>query len=549
MPTNKRLGNLLLKESLPSTWTLKTALAAVVLVTSLSALRVAYNRGYVVCSSSPEYLWSLGILSRHGDFLAQLNMLHLQITVGLLVCAIGMWWRRPAGLLLSLLGLAWGGTIYLVWYFSTSAFMVEQEIPDFALLQGPGKQHLLALREGTWWDLVVLMMVIALFVWLVKRLVGILMSSRVGHRDSILFVFAIVSICAPLTHSVIADDQVVLGQKLYFDKRLSADGTISCASCHDPATAFASKDTLAIGVRNQSGTRNVPTLLNAKFSNSFFWDGRARTLEEQAKQPLLNAAEMGFESEAALVARLSSIPEYRKAFRRLFPREGITLDTVASAIASYERTLISNNSPFDRFIKGDQRAITANQKAGWALFKGRARCIECHVFSASSPFFTDFKFYNTGVAGRDQNFKALTQRADEIRFRRRSKRIASSALAHQAEFSELGRFLVTLDDKDIGAFKTPTLRDVELTGPYMHNGSMKTLLDVVRFYNQGGGHNPMLTDRMRPLDLNEHQMSDIVEFLRSLTSDDVLKQAQFSKPQTRERVPLPGTKKGLVTRR
>jgi hypothetical protein len=167
-----------MKESLTATWALKVGLAVVVLVTALSALRVAYNRGYVICSSSPEYLWSLGIPGRHGDFLAQLNILHLQITIGLAVCAIGMWWRRLAGLLLSLLGLAWAATIYLVWYSSTKAFMVEQEIPDFALLQGPGKQHLLSFREGTWWDLMVLMLVIALSIWLVKRLIRVLLPSR-----------------------------------------------------------------------------------------------------------------------------------------------------------------------------------------------------------------------------------------------------------------------------------------------------------------------------------------------------------------------------------
>ena len=335
-----------------------------------------------------------------------------------------------------------------------------------------------------------------------------------------------------------AESRILLGEKLYFDKRLSADGTVSCASCHDPASAFASKDTVAVGVGQRSGTRNVPTLLNAKFGESFFWDGRARTLEEQAKQPLLNAVEMALESEAALIARLSAIPEYQKAFRRVFPREGITLETVARAIAAYERTLISDNSPFDRFIKGDEKALTPGQKAGWALFKGKAKCIECHTFSAASLHFTDAKFYNTGVAGRDQDFKVLSQRADELRARQQREPIPSGLLAHQPEFSELGRFLVTKANKDIGAFKTPSLRDVELTGPYMHNGSLRTLLDVVRFYNQGGHKNPNLDSKMHALELNETEMSEIVEFLRALTSDDVLRRAQSSKPQTRVAITL-----------
>ena len=333
-------------------------------------------------------------------------------------------------------------------------------------------------------------------------------------------------------------DRIVLGEKLYFDKRLSADGTVSCATCHDPATAFASKDTVAIGVNLRNGTRNVPTLLNAKFGESFFWDGRVRTLEEQAKQPLLNVAEMALEKETVLVARLSAIPEYLNAFRKLFPNDGITLNNVADAIAAYERTLTSGNSPFDRFIEGDLHALTSSQKAGWALFKGKARCIECHAFSPSSPFFTDSRFYNTGVAGGGQDFKLLTQRAEEIRSHRRDEAKAAGVLAHQPEFSELGRFLVTHNDNDIGAFKTPSLRDVELTGPYMHNGSLRTLLDVVRFYDRGGQKNPKLDSKMQVLNLTEQEMSEIVEFLRTLTSDDVLRRAQSSKPQTRVPIPL-----------
>jgi cytochrome c peroxidase len=333
-------------------------------------------------------------------------------------------------------------------------------------------------------------------------------------------------------------DKVALGEKLYFDKRLSADGTVSCATCHDPAAAFTGKDALAIGVKNHIGARNAPTLLNARFSASYFWDGRARTLEEQATQPLLNPAEMGMESEAALVARLSSITEYPGRFRRVFPREGITLKTVARAIAAYERTLLSGNAPFDRFIAGDHKAITENQKTGWELFKGKAKCIECHAFSASSPLFTDFKFYNTGVAGPGQGFENIAKGA---RGMSATSPQASDLglLAHRPEYSKLGRFLVTRQPKDIGAFKTPSLRDVELTGPYMHNGSIKTLMDVVRFYNQGAVKDPQVDEKMRPLGLTEGEMSSLIEFLRALTSDDVLRLAQSSKPQTRVPVLLP----------
>jgi cytochrome c peroxidase len=331
--------------------------------------------------------------------------------------------------------------------------------------------------------------------------------------------------------------KVSLGRALYFDGRLSADGTVSCATCHDPAAAFASKDTIAIGVRNQIGTRNAPTVLNARFSQSYFWDGRADTLEEQARQPLLNVKEMGMETEAALVSRVSSISEYRTRFRQVFRREGITLDTIVKAIAAYERTLVSSNSPFDRFIAGSKKALSQSQKKGWELFKGKAKCIECHAFAAASPVFTDFKFHNTGLVSRSRNFQDLERRAQEMVNNTEASDLG--LLAHDSGFSDLGRFLVTKQLKDIGAFKTPSLRDVELTGPYMHDGSIRTLMDVVRFYNQGGDKNPYLDQKLQPLGLTDEEASNLVQFLRALTSDDVMRLTQTATPQTRtpSRVP------------
>ena len=343
-------------------------------------------------------------------------------------------------------------------------------------------------------------------------------------------VLVVVLIGATAGAQKVSNDKIALGKTLFFDKRLSVDGTTSCASCHDPATAFTSKDAVAVGIMGRSGTRNVPTIINARFSVSLFWDGRVRTLEEQVRQPLLNATEMGLESEAELVKRLSSIPEYAQQFRRIFPKTGITLDNVAAAIAAYERTLVSIDSPFDRFIKGDKNAISENQKAGWGVFREKAKCIECHLFTASSPLFTDFNFYNTGTVVNNPKFANVVQRAAEIKAR---KSADAGSLAHDPDFSVLRRFLVTHDEKDMCAFKTPTLRNIELTGPYMHDGSIKTLLDVVRFYNEGGRKNPHLHARMHPLNLNEKEINDLVEFLRSLTSDDILRQVQSTKPQSR----------------
>lgn len=329
----------------------------------------------------------------------------------------------------------------------------------------------------------------------------------------------------PSTNPMTAE-KVALGEKLYFDKRLSASGSVSCALCHDPANAFTNQDAIS----GAQGTRNAPTILNAMFSERLFWDGRTGSLEEQAKQPLTNPAEMGMGSYDLVVARVSAIREYQKAFRRVFGRAGITIETIAKAIAAYERTQLSGNSPFDRFISGEQSAITEAQKRGWNLFSGKAQCIECHSFSAALPFFTDFKFHNTGIGLAASNFDVLAGRARQI-----TRQVSAVDLAHKTEFSELGRYLVTRQAADIAAFKTPTLRDIELTRPYMHNGAFKTLLDVVRFYNQGGEKNPNLDKKMQPLGLSDDELSDLVEFLRSLTSDDVLKKAQSSQPQRRSR--------------
>lgn len=321
-------------------------------------------------------------------------------------------------------------------------------------------------------------------------------------------------------------EKVALGRALYFDKRLSADGTVSCATCHDPATAFADQNTLAVGVAGRKGVRNAPTVLNAMFSPALFWDGRARSLEEQAVEPLLGPSEMGMQTREALLARVAAIPEYRQEFPKVFGARGLTVESVARAIAAFERTQLSGNAPFDRFVAGDEGAVTDAQKRGWELFRGKARCVECHTFDASSPFFTDFRFHNTGVATKNTDFDELVRRAPDRRLR-------------ATGVPELGRFLLTGRPEDIGAFKTPTLRDVELTTPYMHDGSEKTLLDVVRFYNRGGERNHALDSRMRPLQLTDAEMSDLVEFMRALTSDDVLRQAQSTQPQTLTRAPLP----------
>ena len=234
---------------------------------------------------------------------------------------------------------------------------------------------------------------------------------------------------------------------------------------------------------------------------------------------------MGMETEEILVRRVSSISVYRRRFHQVFGGEGIKMSTIAKAIAAYERTLLSGNSPFDRFMTGSSGALTATQLRGLELFQGKAKCGECHTYSLNSPFFTDFKFHNTGVAAADSLFETFINKF--------SGSSTPLALAHSDGFSELGRYTVTKQQTDIGAFKTPTLRDVELTSPYMHDGSLKTLIDVVRFYNRGGNSNSQLDIRMQPLQLTDAEINDLVEFMRALTSDDVLRECQTSLPQTR----------------
>ncbi len=337
----------------------------------------------------------------------------------------------------------------------------------------------------------------------------------------------------PMTASKIA-----LGEKLFFDKRLSVDRTVSCATCHDPATALADINAVGVGIENKKGARNSPTVLNTMFNELQFWDGRAPTLEEQAKLPLINPIEMGMPDHKAVVARVQEIPEYQKEFVSIFGKEGVTIDTIAKAIASFERTQLSGNSPFDRFIGGDKTAIPEAAKRGWELFNGKARCISCHTFNKSSPFFSDFKFHDIGVAAKDQNFSSLARRARQLLAAdpKRATQILEE-LALSPGFSELGRYLVTKQPKDIGAFKTSMLRDIELTAPYMHNGSEKTLMDVVVFYNKGGEINPNLDGGMRPLKLTDPEIADLVELLKTFTSDESRRKAQNLKPQTRAPFP------------
>ena len=307
--------------------------------------------------------------------------------------------------------------------------------------------------------------------------------------------------------------KVELGRRLYFEKRLSADGTVSCATCHDPLKGFADGRPVAIGIKNQVGARNSPTVLYTGFNEVQFWDGRAATLEEQAKQPLINPVEMGQPSHDAVVKAVAALPEYHDGLVAAFGSQAATLDRITEAIASFERTLAPFTSPFDRFLTGDKQAISDAAKRGFELFQGKARCVTCHEFNKSFPYFTDNKFHNIGVAMKG-NFEQLAREAQAGAGKGAE---TEAALAHKPGVEALGRWIVTRQPKDIGAFKTSGLRNIAVTAPYMHDGSLKTLDEVMDFYNRGGEPNPNLDGGIRPLNLTKEESGDVIAWMQTLT--------------------------------
>lgn len=313
--------------------------------------------------------------------------------------------------------------------------------------------------------------------------------------------------------------KVELGKKLYFDARLSSDGTIACASCHAPQSGFADPRgrPTSGGVRGQLGTRNAPTTLNALFLGEQFWDGRAPTLEAQALQPFVNPVEMGLPDHAALAKIVAGLGEYAPLFQKAFGSSEVTPTRIVQAIASFERTLVALDAPIDHFLAGDQNAISESAKRGWALFNGKARCNSCHGYVEVFPLFTDELYHNIGVGVTSVDFAAVAARAATAKT---SEEIDALAL-QSAEASALGRFLVSRQPKDMGAFKTPQLRNVALTAPYMHDGSEATLAAVIDFYDKGGQPNPYLDGGIRPLGLSLQEKADLVELMKTFTSDDL----------------------------
>ena len=275
--------------------------------------------------------------------------------------------------------------------------------------------------------------------------------------------------------------KVDLGKQLYFDGRLSKNNAISCALCHNPGTGFADARQFSIGAFGTAGGRQAPTVYNTGFNPFQFWDGRAMSLEEQAIGPIHNPIEMA-ETHETVVPKIAKIPGYQKQFKAVFGNS-VNLQNIADAIAAFERTIVSSNSAFDKYVMGESNAMDESAIRGMQLFKGKARCILCH----NGPNFTDNQFHNLGVP--------------------------QEGLLKE----DLGRYNVTRRDRDKGAFKTPTLRSVTETAPYMHDGVFKTLEDVIAFKDQGGQPNPRLSPLMKPLALAPEEKADLIAFMKALT--------------------------------
>jgi cytochrome c peroxidase len=300
--------------------------------------------------------------------------------------------------------------------------------------------------------------------------------------------------------------KVALGEKLFQDTRLAGDSTMSCQTCHLPGFGFAVPQALGPAYPTQAERRNSPTLVNVAFNEPLIWDGRAPNLDKQALGPVKNVLHLN--NNVDLIAeQLKTDPEYRAAFAAAYGDEAITGQRIAHAISSYERTLVFDASPVDRYMDGDKDALSKPQKRGLTLFLGKARCIICH----KGPNLTDNDFHNLGVP--DDHVTGDPQIMAAVRFD--AKRLGLEQWASLEE--DPGREGVTKDPADRGKFRTMGLRNIEQSAPYMHNGALKTLEEVIAFYNDGGGEHPNKSPLMQPLELSEPEQQDLVEFLRALT--------------------------------
>lgn len=322
----------------------------------------------------------------------------------------------------------------------------------------------------------------------------------------------------------ITSAKIVLGRKLFFEPRLSHNDTMSCAMCHIPAQGFANNEmATAIGIEGQTVRRNAPTIYNVAFLQRLFHDGRESRLEQQIWGPLLALNEMGNPSIGYVLDKVRELPEYTNLFASAFLGRGLTMETLGMALASYERTLISAASPFDRWHFGKQNsALSAAAQRGFQLFAAKAGCAGCHTIAAEHALFTDQEFHNTGIGYRQAMGSSPGERQLHVA-PGRNLTFDPTVIGSAAERlpSDLGRYEITGDPDDRWRYRTPSLRNVALTAPYMHDGSLRTLREVVEYYNAGGVPHALLDGRIRPLALEAAEIDELVAFLESLTGDNV----------------------------
>lgn len=314
-----------------------------------------------------------------------------------------------------------------------------------------------------------------------------------------------------------------LGRKLFFDRRLSLNGTISCAMCHVPEQGFANNElALAVGLEGRTVRRNAPTLYNVAYFQRLFADGREDRLEQQAWQPMLAHNEMDNPSVGEVLRKLNALDDYAGLFEAAFAGREADMETVGAAIATYERALVSAGSAFDRWRYGGQKdALGPAAQRGFRLFTGKGQCSSCHLVGTDAALFMDNDFHNTGVGW----FAAMSPETGKRRVQLAPgvfQMVDTAIIAAVSEPVEgdVGLYEITRDPADRWRYKTPSLRNIALTAPYMHNGSLQTLADVIGFYNQGGHPNEGQDSRLRPLDLTARQQQDLVAFLESLTGDN-----------------------------
>jgi cytochrome c peroxidase len=321
----------------------------------------------------------------------------------------------------------------------------------------------------------------------------------------------------------VTEQKIQLGRRLFFDRRLSANNTLSCAMCHIAEQGFAQNELKTpVGIEGKSVRRNAPTIYNTAYFGRLFHDGREFSLENQVWGPLLAGNEMGNLSIGTVIRRIESLAEYDGLFELAFAR-GPDMQTVGMALASYERTLVSGDSPFDRWYFGhDQSAIPESAQRGFALFSGKAGCVACHTVEQEFALLTDDAFHNTGIG-----YYATMRPADEelvvLLAPGQAKRLDTDILQSTGteRLRDLGRYEVTGSPDDRWRYRTPGLRNVALTAPYMHDGSLPSLRDVLLFYNRGGVPNEVLDPLIRPLGLSDTELDELLLFLQSLTGSNV----------------------------